>query len=245
MVITTAWRDQLRAVADERKIEILSRFFKTGEGEYGYGDRFIGLTVPLNRSISRRYHDADMEAIADMLADEIHEFRLAALLALVRRYETHKDENERKRIAEFYLSHTARINNWDLVDLSAPQIAGHYCMHNGHDDILRQLCRDSDLWRRRIGIVATLKYIRNHRTELTAELAETLLDDREPLMHKATGWMLREAGKRDIHVLTGFLDRHAATMPRTMLRYSIERLDDRLRKHYMALGRPSSKKSGI
>lgn len=232
---TSRWRAELMAVAIPEKIEILSSFFKTGKGEYGEGDKFAGITVPSNRRISRSYHDAPMDVISSMLAEEIHEFRLAALLALVAHFEKCKNADERERIVRFYLAHTDRINNWDLVDLSAPQIIGKYCLDTGNNDLLRELARDSDLWRRHIGIVANFTYIKNRQTALTAELAEILLTDREPLIHKAAGWMLREAGKRNTEELTGFLDKHATKMPRTMLRYAIEKLDPDTRRHYMQL----------
>lgn len=231
--IAAVWQDELSRAAIPEKVKILSSFFKTGEGEYGEGDRFIGITVPANRAISKRYHDAPMETFAIMLADEVHEFRLAALLALVARFAKRKDIAARSGIVDFYLAATDRINNWDLVDLSAPQIIGEYCLLTGNDDMLRRLCYDKSLWRRRIGIVATFSYIKKRRTALTTELAQILLHDDEPLIHKAAGWMLREAGKRDLSALTTFLDRHAHTMPRTMLRYAIEKLDPETRRHYM------------
>lgn len=231
--IAIRWRNELLEAAQPEKVNILSSFFKTGKGEYGEGDKFAGITVPSNRRISKAYHAAPMGILSLMLADEIHEFRLAALLALVARFVKCKDMAIRKQIAQFYLDHTGRINNWDLVDLSAPQIIGQHCFETGNDNLLRELVHDSDLWRRRIGIVATFTYIKNRQTALTAELAEILLNDREPLIHKASGWMLREAGKRDPERLTAFLDRHAHHMPRTMLRYAIEKLDPETRRHYM------------
>ncbi len=238
--IAHSWKSELMAAAVPEKVKILSSFFKTGEGEYGEGDRFIGITVPVNRAISRRYYDAPEQTFAIMLDEEIHEFRLAALLGLVARFAKFKEIGQRREIAEFYLAHTARINNWDLVDLSAPQIIGEFCLATGGDNLLRELCTDTDMWRRRIGIVATWTYIKNRRTALTAELAEMLLDDKEPLLHKASGWMLREAGKRSPEELTAFLDRHAHHMPRTMLRYSIEKLDPETRRHYMMAAKVSA-----
>lgn len=238
--IAARWKAQLSDAAVAEKVKLLSSFFKTGKGEYGEGDRFIGITVPANRAISRQYFDAPAETFTLMLNEEIHEFRLAALLAMVRRFEKFKDQGLRREIAEFYLAHTNRINNWDLVDLSAPQIIGEFCLLTGNDDLLRELCADRDMWRRRIGIVATWTYIKNRHTALTAELAETLLDDKEPLIHKASGWMLREAGKRSPEELTAFLDRHAHRMPRTMLRYSIEKLDPEARRHYMMAAKVSA-----
>ena len=238
--IALRWRNELLEAAQPEKVNILSSFFKTGKGEYGEGDKFAGITVPSNRRISKAYHAAPMDVLSLMLADEIHEFRLAALLALVARFGKCKDMAIRKQIAQFYIDHTGRINNWDLVDLSAPQIIGQHCFETGDDALLRELVQDNDLWRRRIGIVATFTYIKNRQTALTAELAEMLLNDSEPLIHKASGWMLREAGKRNPEELTTFLDKHAPAMPSTMLRYAIEKLEPNMRRHYMTRRKASS-----
>lgn len=228
------WQEELRQAANPGKIGILSSFFKTGKGEYGEGDLFIGLTVPLNRSISRKYHNEPHEALSAMLTSPIHEFRLAALLALVERARKAKTDVVRhKAIADFYLAHTDHINNWDLVDLSAPQIIGEYMVAAGSCEIAYRLARSSRMWEQRIGIVSTFTLIKHGHFDATLRIAEQLLTHRHDLIHKATGWMLREVGKRDEATLAAFLDAHCTSMPRTALRYAVERLDPTTRKHYM------------
>lgn len=230
------WRLELTQNARQEKIKILSSFFKTGKGGYGEGDEFIGLSVPANRAISRQYHDMPEDCISSMLKSEIHEFRLAALLALTERYRrSRKDESAQKAIAEFYLAHTRWINNWDLVDLSAPSILGEYVAATGDDAILYRLSHSASMWEQRIAIVATLTLIRKGQFDTTMALAEAYLTHSHDLIHKATGWMLREVGKRDENRLRTFLDTHTTHMPRTALRYAIEKLDADSRKHYMTL----------
>lgn len=227
------WKEELRAAAKPEKIDVLSRFFKTGPGEYGEGDRFIGLTVPDNRALSRQHRDASLEEISAMLHEEIHEFRLAGLLALVAKFSKERDNNRRREIVDFYLAHAERINNWDLVDLSAPQILGAWLLDNHSPTLLDRLGNDGCLWRQRIAIVATYTLIKANRLDDTFRLAERYLTHPHPLIHKATGWMLREAGKRDLDRLRAFLDTHADKMPRTALRYAIEKMDADERKHIM------------
>lgn len=229
------WQQQLEEAARPEKVKILSSFFKTGKGGYGEGDTFIGLTVPDNRKISKDFFDSPFQVIAEMLSSPIHEFRLAALLALVERYHRcSKDAAARAEIADFYLSHTAGINNWDLVDLSAPQIIGSQMLFTGSTDIADRLAQSSNMWEQRISIVSSLTLIRAGEFALTLRLAEIFLSHKHDLIHKASGWMLREIGKRSLVTLCEFLDRHATEMPRTMLRYAIEKFDAPLRKHYMS-----------
>lgn len=218
------WKRELRDATRPEKIEVLSRFFKCGPGEYGEGDRFIGLTVPDNRAISKKYHDASLDEIASMLDEEIHEFRLAALLALVAKFGRERDSTRQSEIVTFYLDHAERINNWDLVDLSAPQILGRWMLDNSSPTLLDTLSENPCLWRQRIAIVATLTLIKSRRLDDTMRLAERYLTHPHPLIHKATGWMLREAGKRDISRLREFLSLHSSRMPRTTLRYAIEKM---------------------
>ena len=218
------WKRELRDAARPEKIEVLSRFFKCGPGEYGEGDRFIGLTVPDNRAISKKYHDASLDEIASMLDEEIHEFRLAALLALVAKFGRERDSTRQSEIVTFYLDHAERINNWDLVDLSAPQILGRWMLDNPSPTLLDTLSENPCLWRQRIAIVATLMLIKSRRLDDTMRLAERYLTHPHPLIHKATGWMLREAGKRDISRLREFLSLHSSRIPRTTLRYAIEKM---------------------
>lgn len=228
---TENWQAQLAAAANPEKAEILSRFFKTGEGEYGHGDRFIGLSVPANRAISRKYALAPLDAIGTMVKHPVHEYRLGGFLALVARYHKHPEET-----TNFYLDNLTRANNWDLVDLSAPKILGEYVCQSGQTDLLETLSHSENLWEQRIAIVSTFTLLKNGITLPTVSIATRYLTHTHDLIHKATGWMLREMGKRGNEpLLLQFLDRHAAVMPRTMLRYAIEKLPAPLRKHYLDL----------
>lgn len=235
--MTKFWQEQLRRVARQEKIKILSSFFKTGKGEYGEGDKFLGITVPDNRKISITHAFDPIEDIHEMLCHEIHEFRLAALLALVHRFKKTKVLHEREKIIEYYLSNAHRCNNWDLVDLSAPYILGTHMLSVSTISPLDSLAHSDNLWRQRIAIVATLTLIRNNKFEHTLILAKHFLDHPHPLMHKATGWMLREVGKKHLPTLLDFLDKHCSIMPRTMLRYAIEQLTPEKRQYYMAFSK--------
>ncbi len=225
-------RQELRAHADPAKAEVLKKFFKTGKGEYGHGDRFIGLTVPRQRSIARQYLHLTLKDVALLLDSPIHEERLTAVLILVAQFKV-ADDKKRKVIFEFYLKKAARINNWNLVDLSAYHIVGAYLDGKTHD-ILFKLARSSNLWKRRIAIVASFYNICKRKSEPTLILAGMLLKDKQDLIHKAVGWMLREVGKRvGQDVLEDFLCRNYKHMPRVMLRYAIERLPEGRRKAYL------------
>ncbi|MGN0228293.1 MAG: DNA alkylation repair protein [Muribaculaceae bacterium] len=228
-----SWQQRLKAAARPEKIAILSSFFKCGKGEYGEGDLFLGINVPDNRAISAKYYALPLEHIAEMLHSPYHEFRLAALLALVRRYERLKAE--RAEIVDFYLQNTAHINNWDLVDLSCPKIIGDYVLREQCPELLERLSRSDEMWEQRIAIVSTLTLIRAGLFEPTITIAESLLNHPHDLIHKATGWMLREVGKRSEQHLIAFLQCHAANMPRTALRYAIERLDPDQRAHWLSI----------
>lgn len=229
------WQQQLKEVARPEKVKILSSFFKTGKGGYGEGDTFIGIVVPDNRRISKAFFNLPFQEIAEMLSSPIHEFRFAALIALVERYHRfRKDAAARAEIANFYLSHTSSINNWDLVDLSSPQIIGSQMLYTGSTDVATRLAQSSNLWEQRISIVSSFTLIKAGEFALTLRLAEKFLSHKHDLIHKASGWMLREVGKRSQDTLCEFLDKHAAEMPRTMLRYAIEKFNTQLRKHYMS-----------
>jgi 3-methyladenine DNA glycosylase AlkD len=223
---------QLRAQADPVRAGNLRRFFKTGPGDYGEGDRFLGLTVPQVRAVAKECREAPLEEIGRLLDSPWHEARLLAVVLLVDRY-ARADEDERESVYRFYLRRTDRINNWDLVDASAPGIVGRHLLTRSRT-VLARLARSQELWERRIAMVATSAFIREGQCDDTLTLATMLLDDEHDLMHKAMGWMLREVGKRDRDVLTGFLDRHATAMPRTALRYAIERFPESLRRHYLS-----------
>ena len=226
-----SWQQRLKASARPEKIAILSSFFKCGKGEYGEGDLFLGINVPDNRAISAKYYALPLDQIAEMLHSPYHEFRLAALLALVRRYERCRDD--RQAIVDFYLQNTAYINNWDLVDLSCPKIIGDYVLREQCPELLERLSQSTSMWEKRIAIVSSLTLIRAGLFEPTITIAESLLNHPHDLIHKATGWMLREIGKKNIDVLRSFLDKFTPQMPRTALRYAIEKMDSVERTHYM------------
>jgi 3-methyladenine DNA glycosylase AlkD len=229
-----ALRRAVRLGASPEKAKVLSWFFKTGPGQYGEGDRFLGVTVPVLRSVAKRFDRIRLTDIGRLLDSPLHEERLLALLVLVRQYER-SDEKTRGEIFRFYLGHADRINNWDLVDLTAPAIVGAHLEKRGKT-VLTRLARSESLWERRIAIVSTFWFIRLGRPSETFRIARRLLGDREDLIHKATGWMLREAGKRCSQAAEEkFLKRHAARMPRTMLRYAIERFPEAKRKRYLRI----------
>jgi len=217
----------MRALAAPKRATALRGYFKTGPGEYGEGDQFIGLTVPQVRGLVRRFRPAGDDAISALLRSPIHEERLLALLLLVDRYE----RGDRDAAYRLYVKSFARINNWDLVDVSAPNIVGAHGV--GRAQLLRW-ATSSHLWTRRIAIVSTWASIRERRYGDALAVAARLLGDPHDLIHKAAGWMLREVGKRDVASLEGFLRRHHRRMPRTMLRYAIERFPQARRKAWLA-----------
>ena len=225
-------KDQLFKLGDPTRAVHSLRFFKTGKGEYGEGDKFIGCTVPQTRSVAAKYTKMPLNEVAKLLDDEIHECRLCALVILTNKY-SKANEFERYEILNFYLANTSRINNWDLVDISAHNIVGEWFKNREDRSLLHQLAESDLLWDQRIAIVSTLTFIRNNSFNDILLLSERFLQHKHDLIHKACGWMLREVGKRDEAVLTYFLDQHAHQMPRTMLRYSIEKFDEELRKHYL------------
>lgn len=228
-------RRRLRSYADPERASAALRYFKTGPGEYGEGDRFIGVALPGMRRVCREFRGAGLEVIQPLLRSSIHEERALALLLLVETFKR-ADVAEQRRLYGFYLSHTAFINNWDLVDCSAPHIVGGW-LQNRRRTPLRRLARSKLLWERRIAILATLYFIRYGDVSETFAIAGLLLNDPEDLIHKAVGWMLREAGKRDPAAARAFLDTHAAVMPRTMLRYAIERFPGAERRRYLGVKR--------
>ncbi len=236
MTKTTTSRDfeqELIAKAHPEKIAILSSFFKTAPGEYGEGDRFIGLTVPENRAIARHYTHLSCDELIPMLHNPIHEIRLAALLCLVEKYKNrHTDDAQRQTIFDTYTRNTAYINNWDLVDLTAPQIVGEHLLHADRT-LLYHFARNGSLWEQRIAIVATYTYIRHNDFDDTLAIADILRNHPHDLIQKAVGWMLREVGKRDKQTLIEYLDRCYTTLPRTLLRYAIEKFTPDERAHYM------------
>ena len=221
-------KKELNSLSDKEKAKILSGFFKTGKGEYGEGDKFLGITVPEQRKIAKKY-DLTLKEIQKPLSSKIHEYRLTALFVLIKKY---KNSENKKQIYNFYLKNTKNINNWDLVDLSAPNILGDYLIDKDRK-ILHKLAESKNLWERRIAILATYTFIRKNDFDDTLKIAEMLLNDKHDLIHKAVGWMLREVGKRNIEKEEQFLKKHHKKMPRTMLRYAIEKLDKKKRKYYL------------
>jgi len=224
-------KSELRKYASAKKAALLRGFFKTGQGEYGEGDVFIGVKVPETRKVAVLYADLSRKDTLALLASPIHEERLLALLILIRQYEN-GDGKERAGIVETYLKNTRHTNNWDLIDLSAHKILGHW-LKDRDRSILEKLARSESMWERRISIVATYAFIRENDLKDTFHIADILISDTEDLMHKATGWMLREAGKRDVIALEEYLQTRYQKMPRTMLRYAIERLPEPKRRAYL------------
>lgn len=222
---------ELRALASPETAANLQRFFKTGPGQYGEGDVFLGIKVPLLRALAKQHRDSDLATVSQLLDSGYHEERLFALLLLVQFYDT-ADEAARQAVYDLYLGHTHRINNWDLVDLSAPRIVGRH-LQGRPRKILYQLARSPLLWERRIAIIATAWFIRLDDFDDTLSIAKILLHDEHDLMHKAVGWMLREVGKRNLAIEEDFLKKHYRNMPRTMLRYAIERFPEPKRKNYL------------
>lgn len=219
---------ELRSYSDAEKKTVFPRFFKTGKGEYGEGDKFLGVVVPNVRKVAKKFKDSSYDVIDMLLESEWHECRLCALLILIEKYKKTSDE-----VAEFYLAHTKGINNWDLVDLSAPYILGDWLTDKTDRKVLYDLAGSSVLWERRIAVVSTLMLIRHGQYDDTMNLAEILMDSKHDLMHKSIGWMLREVGKRDKECLVGFLEKHRHEMPRTMLRYAIEKFPEEERLYFM------------
>ena len=229
-------KDFLNAILSEKddvKARNNMRFYKTGKGEYAEGDIFLGLTYPQNRTIAKRYYEtlsiADLE---DLLSSKYHEVRACTILAAVLKY-AHGDTDEKKRIYDFYLKNSDKVNNWDLVDNSAPYIAGDYAFNYHCQNDLRMLAKSGHLWKERISIVSTLYFIKHGSLDLTFELCRDFLGHRHDLIRKASGWMLREAGKKDVKALERFLDENISNMPRTTLRYAIERFPEHKRKEYL------------
>lgn len=230
-------KQELRRKADPRKAAVSRSFFKTGPGEYAEGDTFIGVTVPEVRRIAKAFSALPESGLAGLLASKVHEDRMAALMILVERYRRAGARSERKNLYTFYRGHLDRVNNWDLVDLSAPSVPGPWWMETNGFPEMKKLARANNLWHRRVAMVGTLAFIRAGRFREPLEIADLLLEDPEDLMHKAAGWMLRELGKRDSKVLENYLQGRANRMPRTMLRYAIERFSEQKRQGYLKIKR--------
>ena len=224
--------ENLNKSANPEKAKILSRFFKTGKGEYGEGDVFLGIVVPNIRKVAYKFIDADSSDIQKLLKSKIHEYRLTALEILVAQYERTEDKEDKRKIFEFYLKNTRYINNWDLVDLSASYIVGDYLIDKDRS-ILYKLCKSESIWERRISIISTHRFIKNKEYKDTFKICEILIEDKHPLIHKATGWMLMEVGKNiGKEIEKKFLNKNYKVMPRIMLSYAIEHFLIVDKKHY-------------
>ena len=233
-------KKDLSALANKEKATLLSGFFKTAPGQYGAGDVFIGVMVPEQRKVAKEYHDLPLTDVVRLVHSKEHEYRLTALIILADQYSC-AHWSVKNKIYDIYLANTKWINNWDLVDLSAPRIVGDFLV-NRNKKPLTKLAHSKDLWERRIAIISTLAFIKEREYAETFRIAKILLKDDHDLIHKAVGWMLREVGKRCGHedndalgqvILTKFLDKYYTKMPRTMLRYAIERLSPSQKRKYM------------
>lgn len=224
-------KKELKRFGNKKYAKALKRFFKTGPGEYAEKDIFFGIRMGRIRNLAEKYRDVDIRLIPDLLKSAIHEERMLALLILTLKF-TKENKIVKKKIYDLYLDHTGYINNWDLVDLSAAHIVGAFLAERDKKPLYK-LSRSRNMWERRIAIVSTFYYIRNSRLTDTLKIAENLINDQEDLIHKAVGWMLREAGKRNLAMEERFLRKHCKRMPRTMLRYAIERLPEPKRQAYL------------
>ena len=224
-------KKELSDLADFEKANLLQGFFKTGEGQYGEGDIFLGIIVPNTRRVAKKYVGLELSEIKKILYSKIHEERLCALLILVEKF-TKADESNKKLLYEFYIKNAKQVNNWDLVDLSAPKIVGAYLLSKDKK-ILYRLASSKNLWEKRISIISTMTFIRNNQYKDTLKLAGILMKDKHDLIHKAVGWMLREVGKKSLKDEEVFLKKHYKKMPRTMLRYAIEIFPEEKRMKYL------------
>jgi 3-methyladenine DNA glycosylase AlkD len=220
-------KKEINSLKSPEKAEILQRFFKTAKGEYGEGDIFLGINVPVQREIAKKYKNLENKDIEELLKSKIHEHRNIALIIMVLKYPKQKEE-----IFNLYLKNTKNINNWDLVDISAPKIVGNFLLDKDKS-ILIKLAKSKNLWEKRISIVSTMELIKHNHLETTIKISEILLEDKHDLIHKAVGWMLRELGKKNKKMLRDFIKKHYKKMSRTMLRYAIEKFPEEERKKYL------------
>lgn len=226
-------RAELKKVADTRRAAVSARFFKTGKGQYGYGDIFLGIPVPIQRKIAKKYTSLGFTDIKTLMQSRLHEERLVGLYILISHYEN-EDTQGKKRIVDFYIKNLACVNNWDLVDTSAPKILGDYLLtHPKERTLLYEFARSKNIWIRRVAILSTFTFIRAKQFADTLHIAKILLNDPHDLIHKAVGWMLREVGNKDRTAEEKFLKKHYQKMPRTSLRYAIEKFPPSLRQFYM------------
>lgn len=227
----TEVRSVIKKSGNASHAKTLQRFFKTGKGEYGEGDVFVGIKVPVLRKIAKEFQDLSFDELGQLIKSNIHEERLVSLFILVNKYKR-AEEKLKERIYTFYLKNLNYVNNWDLIDLSAPKIVGEHLL-NRDKNILIRYANSSSLWERRVAILSTHTFIKNSYIETTIQLSDILLNDKHDLIHKAVGWMLREAGQCDIKTLESYLKKNYKKMPRTMLRYAIEKFPESKRKRYL------------
>lgn len=226
--------EALAVLSIPEKAAFFPKFFKTGKGEYGEGDVFLGVKVPDQRSVAKEYYaKISLQDLSKLLSSKYHEHRLTALFMLISKFEKTKDKAVKEEIIEFYLNHLQYVNNWDLVDSSCYKILGRYAFENQKEDLLRKLAASEEMWHKRIAVVGTMHYVKKGEYELTKELVTLNLKHSHDLMHKANGWLLREMGQKNEQELLGYLNRYYQEMPRTCLRYAIEKLDEDLRQDYL------------
>lgn len=235
MQVLKSLKNELKMLKDSKKAIVLKSFFKTGKGEYGEGDIFFGITVPKTRTVAKKYFkEITLNETEELLRSKIHEERLCALLIMVEKFDSKETGEEKKTVFRTYLKNTKFINNWDLVDLSAHEIVGNYIYNTPSErEILKRLAESKNLWEKRIAIVSTYHFIYRKSYENTLKISKILLHDEQDLIQKAVGWMLREVGKRDLGAEERFLEENYRTMPRTMLRYAIEKFPKAKRKEYL------------
>ncbi len=238
MIRDTALTKEIKLALQDLSLEekrlFYPKYFKTGKGEYSEGDEFIGVSVPDQRRVAQYYSNLILLGeVSLLLQSKVHEHRLCALFILVRKFEKTKDQSQREEIVNFYLKHLPNVNNWDLVDSSCYKILGAYCYHEKRQDLLLDLAQQNNMWSHRIAVVSTLYFIKQGSLDLTLELVRTHLNHKHDLMQKANGWMLREIGKKDQEVLLQFLSQHYRNMPRTTLRYAIERFEEQIRQSFL------------
>ena len=224
-------KKELKELSNSKQAKNLQRFFKTGKNEYGEGDIFLGVKVPIQRKIAAKFQNLSLKDIEKLFGSKIHEHRMTSLFILISKYEK-ADEREKKIIFNFYLKNIKNINNWDLVDISAPKIVGDYLMEKPKE-ILYKFAKSKNLWKKRIAIISTYAFIKNNEFDDALKISEILIADKQDLIQKAVGWMLREIGKRDQKIEEKFLKKYYLKMSRTMLRYAIERFDENKRKFYL------------
>ncbi|WP_234109401.1 DNA alkylation repair protein [Chryseobacterium sp. R2A-55] len=234
MILVEEIQNALKELALPEKKDFYPRFFKAGKGEYAEGDKFIGVTVPDQRKVVKAYFQKiSLEELRELLSSRIHEYRHSALLMLVSKYEKSKDPDEKLEIVKFYLKNRKHINNWDLVDNSCYKILGRHCLENQEDELLRALANEDRLWSKRMAVVSTMFHVKKGKFELVKELVLKNLSHEHDLMHKANGWLLRVMGQKNEDELLAFLKDNYHKMPRTSLRYAIEKLDEDLRQKFL------------